>query len=521
MKAAGYLRISKEDQSHHSLESQERVIREYCVRNKLELKAVFTDNGKSSYTFDRPDYKSLEAFLKKNKDVQYLVFMDHSRFSRNTAEALMKLRELELKMKIKVYATTDIFGTDFSDPTAFIMRTLQYVMGESELHNIRKRTRAGILQGKLSGRFMSYAPYGYKNARDKEDKPVIEIYEPKAKIVRFIYKEFLAGMSVTEIGRQARIMGFKQNGKSAITRILANAIYCGLINIPAAGARPSRFVQGIHAPVISEIDYWLIQERLVKKPKIMPKNDQVPLRGVLRCWCGRKMTAGNSKSKTGEYHWYYLCMTHKQNLPAKKLHKQWNDILNLLSPGPEKLEEVRNRLTTQIEQKMALQKASTRELSRDLQNINLQIKRAETKYLTGAQVSEETYREVMVGLRAEQSRILQELEKANTFGPAYFQRLNEFIPILENIRLAFGTMPLEKQQRFIELGFDNGLSYAEGSYRTHFLHPALSHNLLLLNEKGLLIMQKPVKKIGISPTRVDDGADIELSSFLALMELIA
>lgn len=495
MNAAGYIRISREDQSHNSLEAQERQIREYCARNNLTLKAVFTDNGQSSYTFDRPDFKALESFLKKNKDVQYLIITDHSRFSRNVAEALMKLKELEDKMKIRVYATTDAFGTDFSDPSAFIMRTLQYVMGESELHNIRKRTKAGILQGKLNGRFMSSAPYGYKNARDAQDKAILVMEESKAKIVRWIFKEFLAGLTITEIAKEAAKMGFPRRGKSAIQRVLANPAYCGLITIPDYKDRKSRFANGLHTPIVTEIDYWLVQEKLVHKPRGMSKNEEVPLRGVLRCWCGRKLTAGNSRGKSGKYFWYYWCMTHKENFPAKKLHPQFASLLDELSIGPERLERLQAKLRADVDTKVAGQRKQVTALSRDLTVLQLQIQTAEKKFLSGL-VQETTFQRVIVDLRAQESRILSEIREATTYGAEYYRRIDELLPAMSRIREAFEGMPIEKQQQFIGLVFKNGLHYQDGIFRTPYLHPAFSHNELALKEKGLLLVGKPLKLVG-------------------------
>lgn len=61
MEAIGYIRKSTKDQSHYSLEYQEKAIRQYCEHNEVELGAVYVDDGESSYTFDRPDYQALET----------------------------------------------------------------------------------------------------------------------------------------------------------------------------------------------------------------------------------------------------------------------------------------------------------------------------------------------------------------------------------------------------------------------------------------------------------------------------
>lgn len=165
MNAIGYMRISVRDQSRYSLEYQERSIREYCSRNNLNLTELFKDNGESSYTFDRPDYKAVETFIKKNKGQnQYFIIMDHDRFSRNLSEALVKINELESKFQIKVLATNEAIDIDTSDPMVFMQRSMSYMFANQELLRIRKRTRDGMRQAQTSGRYISRAPFGYMNA---------------------------------------------------------------------------------------------------------------------------------------------------------------------------------------------------------------------------------------------------------------------------------------------------------------------------------------------------------------------
>jgi hypothetical protein len=45
----------------------------------------------------------------------------------------------------------------------------------------------------------------------------------------------------------------------------------------------------------------------------------------------------------------------------------------------------------------------------------------------------------------------------------------------------------------------NGKGAKDGMYRTPFLHSAFSHNKVALKEKGLLLLSKPLKKVGHEP----------------------
>ncbi|WP_450782918.1 recombinase family protein [Streptomyces sp. NPDC001635] len=132
------MRLSTKDQSK-SLEYQESSIKQYCNRNNLNLIGLFKDNGESSYTFDRPDYRALESYLKNYKgQCNYLIVLDHDRFSRNLPEALMKIGELETKYGVKVLSTNERIDLDTSDPDVFMKRAFDYMMANKELFNIRK-----------------------------------------------------------------------------------------------------------------------------------------------------------------------------------------------------------------------------------------------------------------------------------------------------------------------------------------------------------------------------------------------
>lgn len=108
MEAIGYIRKSTKDQSHYSLEYQEKAIRQYCEHNEVELGVAYVDDGESSYSFDRPDYQALETFIKQQRGrIKYLIVLDHDRFSCNFPEALMNIEQLEKKHGLKVVATND------------------------------------------------------------------------------------------------------------------------------------------------------------------------------------------------------------------------------------------------------------------------------------------------------------------------------------------------------------------------------------------------------------------------------
>ncbi len=501
MIAVGYTRISTKDQSAYSLEYQDRRIREYCEANALQLLNIFKDDGESSYTFDRPDWKALETFIKANRQVTHLIILDHDRFSRNLAEALLKIKSLQDKYKIKVLATTDSIDTDFTDPTTFMMRAFKYMIAESELHGIRKRTKNGIQQANMNGRFVSKAPNGYLNARDASDRPILLIDEPKAQIIRVIFKEYIAGNSIEDIRRMVKPMGYRASGNSTMQRTLSNPVYAGMIKVNGKGGK---LIKGLHAAIVSEQDYWMVQERLGGRKHASHKSEEVPLRGVLRCFCGKLVTAGKSKGKRKHY-WYYWCSEHKNNLPARKLHEQFNEILSNLSIGPDMMEAMQEKLIKKIGEKIQESGLSISHIERELKVVQGKIEATERKYLTQPDISQATYKHVSSELRSQEAILQGKYAAANTNIQVYFDRLNELLPKLANLKEAFEQMPLIKQQLFINMVFNRSLSYANGIFRTPSLVELFEDKALILKEKGLLKIEQPLVKIGETPLCAPGG----------------
>jgi DNA invertase Pin-like site-specific DNA recombinase len=280
------------------LASQEKFIREYCARNKVEIIEMFIDDGKKSYTFDRPDYIALEKFIKKHRGtVQYLIVLDHDRFSRNLAEALTKIEYLEKKHHLKVLATNEPLDLDTADPMVFMQRAFKYMMANQELFTIRRRAKIGIRQAQESGRFVHLAPFGYFNSKDAGGKSLIIIDESRSFIIQKIFRDYLTGVPQFMIYKEVKKLGFTLNGRDAIIRVLTNAAYAGLIKVKANEKQPEKYVKAVHEPIITEHQYWRTQEMLgtnKRIEKVQPRED-FPLRGFLHCYCGAKLTAANSK----------------------------------------------------------------------------------------------------------------------------------------------------------------------------------------------------------------------------------
>lgn len=510
MDAIGYMRLSGRDQSKESLEYQERNIRFYCERYHLNLIGLYTDNGQSSMSFDRPNYKALEAYIKKQKGaVRYLIIMDHDRFSRSLTEALQKIDELENKFNLKVLACKEAIDLDTKDPNVFLNRAMDYLLANQELLRIRKRTMDGIRQAHLSGRYVNASPYGYKKVASPEigNKVVLVPDEAKAALVQRIFQLYKEGMALFAIHRIVKQEGFPNSGNSAIQRILSNCVYAGLIYIPEDKYGPAKYIKGIHQPLVSEADFWSIQERLgnVKPSKVQPKTD-FPLRGILKCSCGHYMTAGYSKGKY-KYYLYYRCTLHNnKNYSGQKVHDTFNEVMATLNFNEKQVDyivktakAIASRDSNNAASIITARQKSISEIQKKMDKLE--------ERLVNDEIDSAFYKKWHEKFRKDMAMMNDELSQASRLqkdNPV--SRIEALAPYLTNMSYIYQLGNLKEQHALIQAVFKQNLTFSDGAFRTPSINPIFAANALIAKEKGLLFVEEPQTIWEQVPSSSEDGS---------------
>lgn len=491
MNAVGYLRKSTEQQSHFSLEYQEKGIRNYCNQNNLTISKIFIDDGESSYTFNRPDFIALEKYLKANKEIQYIICFDLDRFSRNLAEALIKIKELKDKYGVRLLSINDRLDTDYSNSSDFMIRAFKFMMAENELMKIRERVKQGKVQAAMGGYWPTTAPYGYKNKKLPNGRATLEIFEIKAATIRKIFNLKLKGLTPVEIRKQ--VPEFTRKSRSAIQEVINNPVYIGLVKVPSFKERPEYYTKAVHPSIIDEITYNMAQG--TQKKKGISKIDETPLRGVLKCWCGKLVTSDKSKGRNNHY-WYYLCQEHRQYLSATKLHSQLNEILELLNFSPQQINYLKENIEKKVNELLKNKGEDVAVVSKEITALKARIKSTEEKYLSNTEISAETFNEVMKKMKTEKSRLEITQRTISATNTSYMQQFEFMLPTFTNLLGAYNLLSVEGKQAFLKTIFGENLNYTIEGYRTDFINPIFHGNVLNIKQKKLLHIEQPVVKLG-------------------------
>jgi len=190
MKTALYLRVSTEDQARegYSLEVQRETLEAFAKREGLEVYKVYSDNGISGYSTNRPALAALMADAKGGKFGLVLV-SKLDRFSRNLKD-LLQLVDTLYTQNVGFKSAGEPFDTTTSAGKLMFQQLGSFA--EFERNRIAERVFPGMVKGVQQGNWQGsrYAPYGY--AYNKQAK-LLEVVESEAEVVRRIFALYNEG----------------------------------------------------------------------------------------------------------------------------------------------------------------------------------------------------------------------------------------------------------------------------------------------------------------------------------------
>ena len=293
-----YPRVSTQEQAteNTSMEFQESQMTAYCKLRGWEIVNIYADPGFSGKNGDRPGLKQLMVDARMGLFDKVLV-CKLDRLARN----LRLLMEIESELREFHVALTSIKeSVDTDSSTGKMVFQLFGMVAEWERETIIERTTNGRIQRYKQGCWAcGRPPFGY--SYDRVTRKLV-INEEQAKIVRFIFNEYISGKSLTSMNhildekRIPTIRG-KERGwiDAGIRCLLINPIYKGTLivnrncHITHINGVDMGKVIVIKVPAIVSESVWnMAQSHLESHKKIRPprKNPWL-LQGLITCGiCG-------------------------------------------------------------------------------------------------------------------------------------------------------------------------------------------------------------------------------------------
>jgi site-specific DNA recombinase len=330
-RAALMARVSSDEQAKgYSLDVQDEALRKYCERYDIDIVHSFREDH-SAKSFDRPAFKEFLEYLKRNKGgIDLLLFTSWDRFSRNAMDAYQMIDRLK---KLGIGAQAIEQPIDFSVPENKMMLAIYLVVPEVDNDRRSIKIRGGVRAALKAGRWCRPAPFGYRNTRDMDNRPII-VPNGDADNVRWAFQQVAEGVTQADMVRELKLRGMPIS-KSRFSLMLRNPMYMGVITVPAEGNEPKSLVKGQHEGIVSEELFHRVQQILdgnVPKKRISrhTRDTDLPLRGILACSkCNSRMTGSRSRGKMGVRYAYYHCNhCHSDRYRTELVNDTLADIMN-------------------------------------------------------------------------------------------------------------------------------------------------------------------------------------------------
>ena len=284
---AAYIRVSTEDQTEFSPESQREKLRQYARQHGLILPEayIFTDAGISGRRAEkRPAFMALIAAAKeKPAPFSTVLVWKFSRFARNQEESIVYKSMLRRQCGVEVVSISE--PLPFGEFGALVERIIEWM---DEYYSIRlsEEVRRGMQQRLMQGKTVSAAPFGYVY-RNK----MLEVDAEAAAAVRLLFAYCAEGATPGEAAEKLNRLGVRTArgnlwSSRSVRYVLQNPIYAGWLPPDESG----RKCRGVHCPIVSEAVFQSVRVQL---PPGKNKSGQSIgfLRGLVCCSiCGRVLT---------------------------------------------------------------------------------------------------------------------------------------------------------------------------------------------------------------------------------------
>ncbi len=462
-KAMAILRVSsRRQEGNTSHETQENEIREYCVKNKLNLVEVIKIIESAKDSRDRVEFnKAIQKALKDK--IKHVIFLIYDRETRNLTDN-EKNEQLIREGKISIHYAKENKVIDINSPdTDFFMRDINAVTNKQFIRNLRTKTLDAMKTKAQNGWFpSSHVPLGYtlqklKDSTGKELKRgSIIVPDPDINNVKWVQREFelrSQGYSYEKIMTTCVDEGLVPVGKttqygiSSVERRLKNKIYAGFFDWQSIEYK------GLHELIIPQNILDTVSDN--PKRKLVPfiRKDAPFGSGWIKCAdpkCGCNVTYDPKKKKikeTGEIktYPYYHCTNGKgvhstqkgQNISEAKIWGQLEPAIDAITITKQMAEYISNALN---ETHLKVKSAHKREIEGFKQGlINIDVRMDQLFDLFAKQsIDEETYKKQATRLKNERMVYADQLEQAtDTINGVYLETSKSILELAITARAQY------------------------------------------------------------------------------------
>jgi DNA invertase Pin-like site-specific DNA recombinase len=455
-----YCRVSTEEQAEkgYSLDTQEKICRDFASRNGYTIVGVFKDDGKSGTSLNRPALQALLTRAQEERAVQAIIVQETDRLARNTIDHLT-VRTLLQKADVKLISVAQPMLDD--SPEGNMIDTILASVNQFQSDINSRKTKKGMQERFETGWWPACAPIGYLN-KEVNGKRILVQDPHRWHLIREGLKMYLTGnysaFEVAEIlyEKGLRSLTGKKICNSIMTHILRNPFYAGMMRWNGQ-VKP-----GNHEPMIRLDEHERIL-RILAAHNFHASRRRVHrflLVGFVYCGiCGGRYTAElHAKRNIVYYHCDFRGRRGEdkphtndgQNVEASALEKEVEAAFQQIQFSDEYITAVLQKVTALYSQSRETTETQKRVLFNQRQALEQKRDIAEEKLLAGV-ISDADFRRLRNKLTMELMHIQDQLDEHERQRGSQIEVIRESLNLTRTIYDAYVEAPYELKRQYLAL----------------------------------------------------------------------
>lgn len=304
-KSVIYARVSSKEQEEtgYSLESQEKLLREYSSNKGFRVERVFSISESASHKNQREKFGEMMKYIDKN-NINIIICEKVDRLTRNLKDAVAMNSWIEESPKRQIHLVKDsLVMHKESRSQEKLNWNIRIIFAQNYTDNLSEEVKKGQKEKLEQGWLPTKPPLGYRTVGEKGRK-THEIEESVAPLIKDMFELYATGnYSTRELSRVMGKKGLKNSkgnsvGKTRIYDLLSDPFYCGDLRWKG------EIYSGSQEPIISRDLFNLVQNKLNRKLTSPYFSVHRPVyRGKIKCGeCDRTISWEKQKG-----HWYGGC----------------------------------------------------------------------------------------------------------------------------------------------------------------------------------------------------------------------
>jgi DNA invertase Pin-like site-specific DNA recombinase len=462
-----YCRVSTEEQAEkgYSLDTQEKLCRDFAERSGYQVAGVFRDEGKSGTTLDRPALQDLLAKCTKGTSIEAVFVQETDRLARNTHDHLT-IRAILYKAGVRLISVNQPMLDD--SPEGKMIDTILASVNQFQSDLSGRKVRKALQEKFEQGWWPVSAPVGYLNVAVEESqdgtrvRKIIRNDPANWHLLQEGFRLYLTGdYSADELRdllhkRGARSKTGKKLPHSVMVRILKSPFYAGLM-VWKGQQRVGR-----HEPMITLGEHERIQEIIQSRNLGASRNRKhnFLLRGFAFCnLCGHRYTGEVHPAKHKSYYHCAAMRAHSnrgQNTEVSDLEEQVAEQFKTIQFSQGFVDDVVKRLTEVSVQQRQTLGVRKQALLNQQKAIEAKRDRAEEKLLAGV-LSDEAFVRLRTAITKQLQGIQEQLATLNSERDIDTDVIREVLALTTGVYQAYQKAPAALKRQYLGLFWDRFL----------------------------------------------------------------